>query len=92
MLKDLGLSWTILGHSERRELFHESDEIVAKKTLAALKAGLTVIFCCGEKLAEREADQTTAVVYRQLAALKQVGVTDWSKVVIAYEPVWAIGK
>ncbi|KAL3897781.1 MAG: hypothetical protein SGCHY_003185 [Lobulomycetales sp.] len=91
ILKDIGLSWTILGHSERRALFGESDQLIATKTVAALKAGLKVIFCCGETLEEREAGKTTAVVQRQLDALKQAGVSDWDSVVIAYEPVWAIG-
>jgi triosephosphate isomerase len=82
---------TILGHSERRALFAESDELIATKTIAALAAGLTVIFCCGESLEERESGSTTTVVFRQLNALKTAGVSDWSKIVIAYEPVWAIG-
>ncbi|RKP07791.1 Triosephosphate isomerase [Thamnocephalis sphaerospora] len=90
MLKDMGINWVILGHSERRDIFRESDEVVAKKVKHALDTGLGVIACCGEKLEEREAGQTTAVVFRQLKAISDL-VQDWSKIVIAYEPVWAIG-
>lgn len=89
-LVDAGIPWVILGHSERRQLFHESDEVVAKKTAAALGAGLKVILCIGETLAEREADATIAVVERQLNAVAKE-IKDWSNVVVAYEPVWAIG-
>jgi len=89
-LADAKIPWVILGHSERRTLFGDTDEIVAEKTKAALDAGLSVIFCVGETLEEREANKTIEVVQRQLAAGK-AKVSDWSKVVIAYEPVWAIG-
>jgi len=90
MLKDLGIHWVILGHSERRHVFGESDALVAEKTLHALQEGLTVILCIGEKLDERESNKTKDVCFRQMqAALDQK--IDWSKVVIAYEPVWAIG-
>ena len=92
MLADLGLPWVILGHSERRHVIKESDEFTADKVVAALAKGLSVIYCIGEKLEEREADETLAVCNRQLEAL--VGKLDaahWAKVVIAYEPVWAIG-
>uniref|UniRef100_UPI00359030F8 Triosephosphate isomerase n=1 Tax=synthetic construct TaxID=32630 RepID=UPI00359030F8 len=92
MLKDLGIPWVILGHSERRNIFGESDELVAEKVKHALEAGLKVIFCIGETLEEREAGKTTEVVARQLKAIaKKISESDWSKVVIAYEPVWAIG-
>mmetsp|Transcript_8593 Transcript_8593/g.8549 ORF Transcript_8593/g.8549 Transcript_8593/m.8549 type:complete len:259 (+) Transcript_8593:18-794(+) len=87
---DLGLSWTILGHSERRTLYGETDDVVSKKVNRALAHGLSVIACFGENLQEREAGVTLDVVARQLTALKE-GITDWSKVVLAYEPVWAIG-
>ncbi|KAJ3135766.1 triosephosphate isomerase [Physocladia obscura] len=91
-LKDLGITWTILGHSERREIFKESDEVTAKKVAYALGEGLSVIACVGEKLEEREANQTAAVVFRQLAAIATVlKPEDWTHVVVAYEPVWAIG-
>jgi len=89
-LVSAGIPWVILGHSERRALFGEGDEVVAKKTKAALEAGLSVMLCVGETLEEREADKTMSVVERQLlAVIKEI--KDWSKVVIAYEPVWAIG-
>eukprot|EP00030_Apusomonadida_sp_AF-17_P008053 a846049_15.p2 GENE.a846049_15~~a846049_15.p2 ORF type:complete len:626 (+),score=334.14 a846049_15:43-1878(+) len=90
MLKDAGLSWAIVGHSERRAYQKEGDSLVGKKTAAALKAGVSVIACCGETLAEREASKQIEVVTRQLAAIA-AEVKDWTNVVIAYEPVWAIG-
>ncbi|KAG0281106.1 triosephosphate isomerase [Linnemannia exigua] len=90
MLKDLGIEWVILGHSERREIFKETDEEIGIKVAHALKAGLKVMACVGEKLEEREANKTTEVVFRQLAAISK-HVSDWTNVVIAYEPVWAIG-
>lgn len=89
-LKDLGLSWVILGHSERRSLCGESNETVGKKTAHALECGLKVILCVGETLAQREANITLNVITDQLAAVK-AHISDWSNVVIAYEPVWAIG-
>jgi len=92
MLKDVGIKWTLLGHSERRTLFGDTDELVAQKTKFALDTGISVILCVGETLDERNANQTIAVVERQLAAVgKVISTSDWSKVVIAYEPVWAIG-
>lgn len=90
ILADMGISWVILGHSERRSLYHESNELVAKKTKYALEKGLNVILCIGEKLDERENGTTNDVLKAQLDACK-ASVADWSKVVIAYEPVWAIG-
>mmetsp|Transcript_8646 Transcript_8646/g.8625 ORF Transcript_8646/g.8625 Transcript_8646/m.8625 type:complete len:193 (-) Transcript_8646:229-807(-) len=87
---DLGINWTILGHSERRNLYGETDEIVSQKINRALAHGLNVIACFGENLHERESGVTLDVVARQLSALKE-GIIDWSKVVLAYEPVWAIG-
>jgi triosephosphate isomerase len=90
MLKDIGVNYVILGHSERRHVFGESDALIAEKTALALQTGLTVIFCIGEKLEEREAGQTDAVNFRQLEAVK-AAISDWTNVVIAYEPVWAIG-
>ena len=92
MLKDVGLPWVILGHSERRHIFGESDELVGKKTAAALKHGLGVILCVGELLEEREKNLTEKVIQTQMSAvLPFVGKEDWSKIVVAYEPVWAIG-
>ncbi len=89
-LKDLGISWTIIGHSERRSYFTESDDRVAQKVVEALKEGLNVVLCIGEKLEEREASKTWDVCKRQLDAVLAKKV-DWKKIVIAYEPVWAIG-
>ncbi|ORZ01001.1 triosephosphate isomerase [Syncephalastrum racemosum] len=90
MLKDIDVDWVILGHSERREYFKESDEFVGQKTAYALNAGVSVIACIGEKLEERESNKTTEVVTRQLKAIADE-IKDWSNVVVAYEPVWAIG-
>ncbi|ORY69655.1 triosephosphate isomerase [Pseudomassariella vexata] len=89
-LKDSNIHWAILGHSERRTILAETDDIVASKTKYATENGVSVIWCCGESLEQREAGKTLEVIAAQLAALKkQVG--DWSKIVIAYEPIWAIG-
>jgi triosephosphate isomerase len=92
MLLDLGVEWVILGHSERRHIpeLHESDETIAQKTKRALDSGLGVILCIGELLQEREEGKTLDVCKRQLGAVAKV-VKDWEKVVVAYEPVWAIG-
>jgi triosephosphate isomerase len=92
MLLEAGCQWVILGHSERRHGLGETDELLNKKTKSALAAGLKVIFCIGELLAEREANTTEAVLDRQLTA-GLVGLTaeQMKNVVIAYEPVWAIG-
>ncbi len=90
MLKDYGVKYVIIGHSERRQYFAETDETVNKRTLTALNAGLTPIVCVGETLSERENNETEKVLDRQLeVGLK--GVEDLTKLVIAYEPVWAIG-
>jgi triosephosphate isomerase len=92
MLKDFGCTYVIVGHSERRALFGETDQVVAEKFKAAQEAGLTPILCVGELLAEREANQTEAVVARQLdTVVNLVGIGALTKSVIAYEPVWAIG-
>ncbi len=92
MLVDAGCTYVIVGHSERRGLFGETDDIAARKLAAALAAGLTPILCIGETLAERDAELTHTVVARQLdAALAVVGMDGISRSVIAYEPVWAIG-
>jgi len=89
-LKDSGITWTILGHSERRVILQENDDFVASKTKAALDSGLGVILCCGESLEQREAGKTIEVVTTQLKAVADK-VKDWSKIVVAYEPIWAIG-
>lgn len=91
-LADLGVDYVILGHSERREMFAETDETVNKKTLAAFKHNLTPIVCCGETLEERESDKTKEIVETQVkAALKGLSEEQAKQVVIAYEPIWAIG-
>ncbi|WP_018759097.1 triose-phosphate isomerase [Paenibacillus terrigena] len=92
MLKDLGVEYVILGHSERRAYFAETDEIVNKKMHAAFKHGLTPIVCVGEKLEEREAGQTKDVCKVQTeAAFQGLSAEQAAKAVIAYEPIWAIG-
>jgi len=92
MLKDLGVEYVILGHSERREYYGETDAIVNEKVKAALKHGLKPILCVGEKLEERENGTTEKVVEEQVVGgLKDVSAEEMANVVIAYEPVWAIG-
>ena len=92
MLKEIQCDYVILGHSERRQLFGESDEVINKKVLAALSARITPIFCVGETLEEREGGKVEEVLRRQLVkGLEGVGPTKVDDLVIAYEPVWAIG-
>ena len=92
MLRDIGVSHVLVGHSERREIFAESNEIVAGKFIAAQQYGLTPVLCVGESLAEREAGETESRVASQLnAVLELAGVQAFGSAVIAYEPVWAIG-
>lgn len=92
MLTDIGIDWVVLGHSERRHVFGEGNELIGAKVKHALESGLNVIPCIGEKLDEREAGATEAVVFEQMKYLKDnIEENQWSKVVIAYEPVWAIG-
>ena len=90
MLKDYGVKYVIIGHSERRQFFGETNDTVNMRTLSALKAELTPIVCVGETLAEREAGKTEEVLTRQLE-FGLHGVEDIKQLVIAYEPVWAIG-
>lgn len=90
MLKEVGAQYVIIGHSERRQYFGETDETVNKRTLAALENELTPIVCVGETLEEREGNKTEKVLARQLETGLN-GIEDITKVVIAYEPVWAIG-
>jgi triosephosphate isomerase len=91
-LADAGCKYVIVGHSERRQLFGETDAGVAKKTRAALAAGLAPIVCVGETLAQRDANQTLQVIATQLeAAVLELPEADLLRTVIAYEPVWAIG-
>lgn len=87
-LKESGITWTILGHSERRVILQEDDKFVANKTKAAVDGGLNVILCCGESLEQREANKTIEVVTTQLKAVADK-IKDWSKIVIAYEPIWS---
>ena len=91
MLADAGCGWVIVGHSERRQLFGDTDAWVAKKTQGALDAGLSPIVCVGETLEEREAKKTLDVVLRQVAAVLDILKAATRPVAIAYEPVWAIG-
>ena len=91
MLKDFGCRYAIVGHSERRQYHFETDQLVADKAKAALAAGITPIVCVGETLAEREAGATCEVVKRQLAAVIHTNGHCISEIVVAYEPVWAIG-
>ena len=91
MLKDCGVRFAIVGHSERRQYHGETDTVVATKAQRALGYGITPIVCVGETLAEREAGQTEAVVKRQLAAVIHANGHCISELVVAYEPVWAIG-
>jgi triosephosphate isomerase len=92
MLTDVGCSHVIIGHSERRQFFGETDETVNKKIKAALKAELAPLFCVGETLAEREAERTFAVLERQITeGLAGIASADIHRIIIAYEPVWAIG-
>eukprot|EP01060_Flectonema_neradi_P033989 TRINITY_DN5837_c1_g2_i1.p1 TRINITY_DN5837_c1_g2~~TRINITY_DN5837_c1_g2_i1.p1 ORF type:complete len:260 (+),score=50.77 TRINITY_DN5837_c1_g2_i1:40-819(+) len=91
-VKDMGLEYVILGHSERRHVFGETNDTIQKKVDAAIKQGLVVILCVGETLQEREAGRTEAVCFEQLAsAVKNIPQSAWHQIVIAYEPVWAIG-
>lgn len=91
MLKEFGVRYAIVGHSERRQYHGETDEVVAAKAQSALANGITPIVCVGETLAEREAGKTEEVVKRQLAAVVHANGHCISEIVVAYEPVWAIG-
>jgi len=92
MLKDVGCSHVIIGHSERRQFYGDTDVSVNQKTKASLAAGLTAIVCVGEMLSERDAGSAENVVHRQLlAGLDGLTVADMERIIIAYEPVWAIG-
>lgn len=92
MLKSVGCEYVILGHSERRTIFNESDEMINKKMKKALSAGLKPIFCVGETLEERELNITEKVIETQIkGGLKEIPESDMKNVIIAYEPVWAIG-
>ena len=89
-LKDFGVKWTLVGHSERRVKYDETNEIIATKVARAQVIGINAIVCIGESLAQREAGETNSILQSQLEAFKP-SVKDWNKIVLAYEPVWAIG-
>ncbi len=92
MVKSTGAEYVILGHSERREYYHETPEILKEKVDLALANGLKIIFCIGESLAQREANEQNAVVKAELeGSVFHLSAEDFSKIVIAYEPIWAIG-
>jgi triosephosphate isomerase len=92
MLAAVGATWVIIGHSERRQYFGETDETVLKKTVAALEAGLNPIVCVGERLEERESGNTETVLAKQFGdGIAKLTPEQFAKIVIAYEPVWAIG-
>lgn len=92
MLKSIGIQTVILGHSERRAYFNETDEALAKKVDAGLENGMDIIFCFGEELADRKAGNEEAVVESQIKnALFHLGANDFNHIILAYEPVWAIG-
>ena len=92
MLKDIGVEYVILGHSERREYFKESDEFINQKVKAVLEIGMKPILCIGEKLEEREGGKTLEVLATQIkGGLADLSKEEAVKVIVAYEPVWAIG-
>ncbi len=92
MIKSTGAGYVIIGHSERRTYYHEDDKLLNRKTTLAIDNGLSVIFCCGEVKAEREAEKQFSVVRRQLEeGLFTLSADDMKRIIIAYEPVWAIG-
>ena len=92
MLLDVGCQWVILGHSERRQFFGDTDEVINKKVLAALERGIKVIFCIGELLEDRKSGRTETVLESQLTkGLQHLTAAQMDRIVIAYEPVWAIG-
>ncbi|BBB23380.1 triosephosphate isomerase [Abyssogena phaseoliformis symbiont OG214] len=92
MIKDFGAQYVIVGHSERRSLYGETDEIVAQKVQVTLDNNLTPLFCIGELLEDRESGNTQVVVSKQIqAVIDQVGIDAFKNIIVAYEPVWAIG-
>lgn len=92
MLRDVGCDYVIIGHSERRELYHETDQLVNKKARLALKYKINPIICVGETITQRRANETEEVVVRQVkAALENIAAKDAINIVLAYEPIWAIG-
>ncbi len=92
MLQACNVKWVIVGHSERRTLFNETDEIVCRKALFALKNGMSITFCVGESLNERESNETESVLRRQLGSLlSRIDLNQLNRTIVAYEPIWAIG-
>ncbi|OAF69443.1 Triosephosphate isomerase, cytosolic [Intoshia linei] len=92
MIKDINVNWVLIGHSERRHKFGETNQMIAKKVKHAIDNKLNIIWCIGELLEERERNETLTIVDTQLSVVKDViSNDDWKNLVIAYEPVWAIG-
>lgn len=93
LLKSVGVNWALIGHSERRSLFGEGDELIGEKVMAALEAGLKVVLCVGERLEERQSGQMESVLQKQLQSgiAPSLSLLNSSNFVLAYEPVWAIG-
>ena len=92
MLKSIGVNSVIIGHSERRSLYHESDEILNNKVKSAIESDMEIIFCFGEELDDRKSGQQFEIINKQLSStLFNMSELDWKKIVLAYEPVWAIG-
>ena len=87
----MGITCTLVGHSERRSLYAETDSLLIKKTVYCLNKDMKVVFCCGEQLADRESNNTEQVIKTQIESLKALDTSSWKNLVIAYEPVWAIG-
>ena len=90
-LKDLGCSYALVGHSERRIIFAESNELLFKKIKAGIKAGLQIIYCCGESLEQRELGNEKTIIREQIEVLRTLSIEELNKISIAYEPIWAIG-
>ena len=90
-LKDLGCSYALVGHSERRIIFAESNELLFKKIKAGIKAGLHIIYCCGESLEQRELGNEKTIIREQIEVLRTLSTEELNKISIAYEPIWAIG-
>ncbi len=90
-LKDLGCSYALVGHSERRIIFSESNELLFKKIKAGIRAGLHIIYCCGESLEQRELGNEKTIIREQIEVLKTLSTEELNKISIAYEPIWAIG-
>lgn len=90
-LKDLGCSYALVGHSERRIIFGESNELLFKKIKAGIKAGIHIIYCCGESLEQRELGNEKTIIREQIELLRTLSTEELNKISIAYEPIWAIG-